>query len=196
MWSLLQRTTSGCWVLHGVEDTQMDKTTIFIVACLKKYKMSTKTIRWSASRICNSKSRISTVNINCTSFYKQYFSIKMIFIFFHYIQWFCLSGEESCAFVWGLFSFVLHLCDAGAELHGSLGQDGWLAEAELLRRQSQEEFLPDASREWQICFVPHGKRVQVAHHVLVQVGKSAVKSWISSRLMWRWKDVHLSLDIL
>lgn len=85
-----------------------------------------------------------------------------------------LPGEESCAFVRGLFTFVLHLCDAGAKLHGSLGQDGWLAEAQLLRRQSQEEFLPNSSRKRQICLLPHGQRIQEAHHILVQVRKSAV----------------------
>jgi len=82
-----------------------------------------------------------------------------------------LLGEESCAFVRGLFAVGLHLCDAGSKLHGSLGQDGRLAEAQPLRREPQEEFLPDAARQRQVCLLPHGQSVQVAHHVLVQVGK-------------------------
>lgn len=97
----------------------------------------------------------------------------MIFILISLQPESCLPSEESCAFVRSLFTFVLHLCDAGAKLHGSLWEDGWLAEAQLPRRQSQEEFLPDTSRKWQICLPPHGQRIQVAHHVLVQVGKSA-----------------------
>lgn len=82
-----------------------------------------------------------------------------------------LVSKEPCAFVWSLFVVVLHLCDAGAKLHGSFGQDCWLAEAHPLRRQPQEEFLPDAPRERQVGLLPHGQSVQVAHHVLVQVGK-------------------------
>lgn len=46
---------------------------------------------------------------------KQYFTLKSTR---------CLPGEQSGAFVRGLFLLVLHLGDARAELHGSLGQDG------------------------------------------------------------------------
>lgn len=95
---------------------------------------------------------------------KQYFSLKSTR---------CLPSEQSGAFVRGLFLLVLHLGDARAELHGSLGQDGWLAEAQPPRRQSQQELLADASRKRQIGLLPHGQRVQVAHHLLVQVGKAA-----------------------
>ena len=84
-----------------------------------------------------------------------------------------LPREESGAFVRSLLAFVLHLCDARAELHGSLGQDGRPAEAQLLGRQPQEEFLADAAGKRQISLLPHGQRIQVAHHVLVQVGKPA-----------------------
>lgn len=84
-----------------------------------------------------------------------------------------LPREESGAFVRGLLVFVLHLCDARAELHGSLGQDGRSAEAQLLRCQPQEEFLADATGKRQISLIPHRQRIQVAHHVLVQVGKPA-----------------------
>ncbi len=102
------------------------------------------------------------------------FSIKKIsFLIPGITPMICLPIEESRAFVWGLFTFVLHLGNAGAELHGSLWQDSWLAEAQLPRCQSQEEFFPETSRKCQICFLPYGQRVQVAHHVLVQVGKSA-----------------------
>lgn len=80
-------------------------------------------------------------------------------------------GRESCAFVRGLFLFLLHLGNSGAELHGSLGQDGRLAEAQLTRRQSQQQLLADAPRKREVSLVPHGQGVQVAHHVLVQVGK-------------------------
>ena len=86
-----------------------------------------------------------------------------------------LTSEEPAALVRGLFTPVLHLCDAGAELHGSFGQDCRLTEAELPRRQSQEELLPDTSRKRQICLLPHRQRVQVAHHVLVQERKPADK---------------------
>lgn len=116
----------------------------------------------------------------------------MIFIFLLQPM-ICLPSQESCAFVRGLFMFVLHLCDAGAKLHGSLGQDSRLAEAQLLRCQSQEEFLPDTSRKWQICLHPHGQKVQVAHHVLVQVGKSADATVMFVRYSekWRWTEFHL-----
>lgn len=84
-----------------------------------------------------------------------------------------LNNVESCAFVRGLLAAVLHLCDAGAKLHGSLGQDGRLTEAQSPCRHPQEEFLADSSRKRQIGLLPHGKRIQVAHHVFVQVRKPA-----------------------
>lgn len=84
-----------------------------------------------------------------------------------------LNNVESCAFVRGLLAAVLHLCDAGAELHSSLGQDGRLTEAQSPCCHPQEEFLAESSRKRQIGLLPHRKQIQVAHHVFVQVRKPA-----------------------
>lgn len=51
---------------------------------------------------------------------------------------------------------VLHLSDAGAELQGSLGQEGRPAQAEPPRHQPQEEFLPNSPGKSQIRLLPHG----------------------------------------
>lgn len=83
------------------------------------------------------------------------------------------TNHESAASVQGFFAPVLHLCDAGAELDGPLGQDSRLAEAQLPGRQSQEELLPDSAGERQVRLLPHGQRIQVADHAFVQVGKPA-----------------------
>lgn len=140
MWSVLQRKTSGRWVVHGV------KGRLFFF------------LNWSKKKIivCDCK---YTFKFMINLFYKCYFIN--------------LNNVESCAFVRGLLAAVLHLCDAGAKLHGSLGQDGRLTEAQSPCRHPQEEFLADSSRKRQIGFLPHGKRIQVAHHVFVQVRKPA-----------------------
>lgn len=109
-----------------------------------------------------------TLKYNVCDFYCTFFKL-----FLSLKEEIYLTSQESCAFVRGLFTLILHLCNAGAELHGSLGQDSWLAEAQLPRCQSQEEFLPDAPGKWQICLLPHRQGIQVADHVLVQVGESA-----------------------
>lgn len=80
---------------------------------------------------------------------------------------------ESGASVRGLFTPVLHLGDAGAELNGSLGQDGGLAKTQPPGCQSEEELLSDATGERQVGLLPHGEGVQEAHHLLVQVGEPA-----------------------
>lgn len=57
---------------------------------------------------------------------------KIFFIIISYKLMICLHIEEPRAFVRCIFMSVLHLCDTGAKLHGSLGQDGCQAEAQLL----------------------------------------------------------------
>lgn len=101
------------------------------------------------------------------------YTFKFMINLFYKCYFINLNNVESCAFVRGLLAAVLHLCDAGAKLHGSLGQDGRLTEAQSPCHHPQEEFLADSSRKRQIGFLPHGKRIQVAHHVFVQVRKPA-----------------------
>lgn len=91
----------------------------------------------------------------------------------------CLTSDESPAFVSSLFVTVLHLGDSGAKLQGPLGQHRRAAEAQLLRRLPQEEFLPDAAGQRQIRLLPHGQRAEEAHHVLVQVGEPETSEFIN-----------------
>ncbi|KAK0135773.1 hypothetical protein N1851_028336 [Merluccius polli] len=64
---------------------------------------------------------------------------------------------------------VLHLGDAGAELHGPLGEESGGAEAEGPSRLPQEQLLPHAAGQRQVRLPPHRQGVQIVHHVLVQV---------------------------